>query len=133
MWECGKDTVVGRVPALKLESGAKRREPEPKGRLGAARGCIPSALPKRDLLLNGTTNSTPPLLVRYLARSSAPPVCKDTASTVGSVDVRHARPARLLQRESGRKYTKKKKCAPSTGKGFCNKVPVKRKKEIQIF
>lgn len=30
LWECGKDTVVGRVPALKLESGAKRREPEPK-------------------------------------------------------------------------------------------------------
>lgn len=30
LWECGKDTVVGRVPALKLESGAKRREPEPE-------------------------------------------------------------------------------------------------------
>lgn len=30
LWECGKDTVVGRVPALKLESGAKRKEPEPK-------------------------------------------------------------------------------------------------------
>lgn len=30
LWEGGKDTVVGRVPALKLESGAKRGEPEPK-------------------------------------------------------------------------------------------------------
>lgn len=30
LWECGRDTVVGSVPALKLESGAKRREPEPK-------------------------------------------------------------------------------------------------------
>lgn len=31
LWECGEDTVVaGRVPALKLESGAKGREPEPK-------------------------------------------------------------------------------------------------------
>lgn len=30
LWECGEGTVVGRVPALKLESGAKRREPEPK-------------------------------------------------------------------------------------------------------
>ncbi|KAI9519686.1 hypothetical protein NQZ68_025824 [Dissostichus eleginoides] len=42
-----------------------------KGRLGAARGCIPSALPKHDLRLDCTTNSTP-LLVRYLTRSSTP-------------------------------------------------------------
>lgn len=68
LWECGKDTVVGRVPALKLESGAKRREPEPKAVWELPGAASPAHC--RNMIYSWTAVQT--LLVRYLTHSSTP-------------------------------------------------------------
>lgn len=108
LWECGKDTVVGRVPALKLESGAKRREPEPRAVWELPGAASPAhcrnmiyyraALQTTRCCSWCTIELTQQHTTHCMLSSSQS--YKDTTSTVGSVDVRKTTSATGRQSES---------------------------------